>query len=602
MTGLRVDPVSIAVTPAPRLVDALRRLWACLDRRRRVQAAALLGLTVCASIVEIAAIAMTLPFLGALTAPDRFAAHPAVAPVLAMAGLSERAEITVAVTAVFAVLALLAGAARIGLIVASTRFSYAVGADLGLSIFRRTLHQPYPVHVARHSSEVIAAISTKADTMVCDVIVPCMMIVTSLVLVSATMSVLIAFDPFTATAAFGGFACLYGVIAWSTRRRLASDGERVAAGSGRRVKVLQEALGGIRDVLIDGTQRHHVARYRDADRRLRRAQASSHVIARSPRFALEASGMVLIAIIAGLLADDAHGLSGAIPVLGTLALAAQRLLPLLQDGYWAVTTLNSARASLHDSLTLLEAPLPADADAPPPAPLPFEHHITLEGVAFRYRDDTRWVLDAVDLTIARGERIGFVGASGSGKSTVLDLVMGLIHPTRGTLRVDDTVIDAASARAWQARIAHVPQSIHLIDGSIEENIALGLPTEAIDVDRVRDAARRARIAQTVEAMPDGYRTQVGERGARLSGGQRQRIGIARALYKRADVLVLDEATSALDADTERAVMDTIDALGAQITVLVVAHRRDTLRGCGRIVTVREDGTLRIVAGGGGDGP
>ena len=601
MTGLRVDPSGHALDRAPALIAALRRLWACLEPRRRTQAAALLGLNVAASIVEIAAIAMTLPFLGALSAPDRFAAHPAIAPVLAAAGLQGRGELTTAVTAAFAVLAVLAGAMRVGLIFASTRFSYAVGADLGLAIFSRTLYQPYPVHVARHSSEVIAAISTKADTMVCDVIVPCMMMVTSLVLVTATMSVLLAFDPVTAGATFGGFACLYGAIAWSTRRRLACDGERVAAGSGRRVKVLQEALGGIRDVLIDGTQRHHVARYREADGQLRRAQAASHVIARSPRFALEAFGMVLIALIAGMLADDAHGLSGAIPVLGTLALAAQRLLPLLQDGYWALTTLNSARASLNDSLALLEAPLPADADAPMPTPLPFERTIRLEGVSFRYRDDTRWVLDGVDLTIERGERIGFVGASGSGKSTVLDLVMGLIHPTRGVLRVDETVIDASTARAWQAHIAHVPQSIHLIDGSIEENIALGVPADAVDAARVRDAARRARIAETVESLPEGYLTRVGESGVRLSGGQRQRIGIARALYKRADVLVLDEATSALDVDTERSVMETIDSLGDHITVLVVAHRRETLRACARIVMVDEGGGLRCVPGGATDG-
>jgi ATP-binding cassette, subfamily B, bacterial PglK len=582
-----------AVPPRASMPAALARLGRHLGPRRHAQALALLCFTVLVSALELVSIGMTLPLLAALASPERLAAHPAVAPVLEFAGLGTRGEITVGITVAFAVAALLAGLGRVLLILASTRFSFAVGAELGHEIFRRTLHQPYAVHVSRNSSEVIAGITTKSDTMVYDVVVPCMMIATSSILLASVLTLLIAFDPLTATTAFGGFACLYLVIAMLGRRRLASDGELIAAGSGRVVKILQEGLGGIRDVLIDGTQRFYGRLYRDADRELRRAQGNSQFIARSPRFGIEAIGMTGIAALACSLAGDAAGITGAIPVLGTLALAAQRLLPMLQDLYWAVSTLGSARASLHDSLALLDQPLPAEADAGPAVPLPFTREIRLEHVDFRYGPGSPPVLKRFCLTIPRGARIGFVGASGSGKSTLLDIVMGLIEPTAGRLLVDGVAVTAANGRAWQAHVAHVPQSIHLADCSIAENIALGVPVEQID--RMRDAARRARIADTIEALPDGYRSLVGERGVRLSGGQRQRIGIARALYKRADLLVLDEATSALDNETERAVMETIDALGDRMTVLVVAHRLSTLRNCTEVVTLLAPGEVRVGA-------
>ena len=253
----------------------------------------------------------------------------------------------------------------------------------------------------------------------------------------------------------------------------------------------------------------------------------------------------------------------------------------------------SCQASLAETLALLDQPLPPEATQPAPAPLIFQHHIRFDDVRFRYSDDSPWVLKGLCHTIPKGSRVGFVGATGSGKSTALDILMGLLHPSVGTLLVDDRAVTGGRLRAWQRTIAHVPQSIYLADTTLAENIAFGVTPADIDIDRVRQAARQAQIAEFIESRPQGYDALIGERGVRLSGGQRQRIGIARALYKQASVLVFDEATSALDNATEQSVMEAIDGLARDLTVLLIAHRLTTVRHCDIIVELK-DGMIAAI--------
>lgn len=303
--------------------------------------------------------------------------------------------------------------------------------------------------------------------------------------------------------------------------------------------------------------------------------------------------MVLIALLAYVLFQQSDGASKAIPVLGALALGAQRLLPVLQQAYGAWTSILGGQASLQDVLELLDQPLPDYANQPPVEPQSFQQQIRLNNISFRYSPHSPWVLENINLTIFKGGRVGIIGATGSGKSTLLDIVMGLLQPTNGELKIDDQVITTGNHRAWQAHIAHVPQAIFLADSSIEENIAFGVPKDQIDHERVKLAARQARIADIIETWPQQYKTFVGERGIRLSGGQRQRIGIARALYKRADVIIFDEATSALDNETEQAVMQAIEGLSENLTILIIAHRLTTLKNCTQIVELTSTDGLRV---------
>lgn len=571
----------------------LVRLWQHINPRRRSQFGLLLLLMVLASFAEIISIGAVLPFLGVLTAPQRVFEHAAAQPLIQALGLSEPTQLLLPLTIAFGVAAIVAGTMRLLLLWVSTRLSFATGADLSISIYRRTLYQPYAVHCARNSSEVITGISTKANQVIYQTIVPVLTLISSSIMLIVILVALLAVNPMIALLAFGGFGLIYALIIRLTRKRLLIDSQRIAHESIQVIKSLQEGLGGIRDVLIDGNQAAYCQIYRNADLPLRRAQGNSYFISISPRFGMEALGMLLIALLAYALAQQEDGVAKAIPVLGALALGAQRLLPVLQQAYNAWSQIRGGQMSLQDTIALLEQPLPAHADQPVSEALSFKQQIQLQQLAFRYSGATPWILRDINLTIPKGSRIGFIGATGSGKSTLIDIIMGLLTPTEGTLAIDGQVITAENQRTWQQHIAHVPQSIFLADSTVAENIAFGIPKKHIDHERVRLAAQQAQIAESIESWSDQYQTFVGERGIRLSGGQRQRIGIARALYKQADVIVFDEATSALDTETEQAVMQSIESLSNDLTLIIIAHRLTTLRNCTQIVELGDGHIKRI---------
>jgi len=569
-------------------------LWHHLSQRRQHQFWLLMGLMLVSSFAEVVSLGAVLPFIGILTAPNRVLNHPIVADMAQAWGIISADQLVLPLTVAFVAVVMLAAAIRMLLLWVSTRLIFASGADLSIEVYRRTLYQPYRVHVARNSSEVINGITNKVNGAVFGVLLPLLTLVSSILLLVAVMLALIAIDPMAASAAAIGFGTSYGLITWMTRRRLHHNGRRVACEQTQVIKALQEGLGGIRDVLLDGTQPIYCDIYSQADYSLRRAQGNNSFIAGSPRFAMEALGISLIVVLAYGLSRQAGGITTALPVLGALALGAQRLLPALQMGYSAWASMAANHASLADTIELLDQPLPVEALQPTPAPLPFQDDIRFNAVRFRYTSAGPWVLDGVSLSIPKGIRVGFVGSTGSGKSTTLDLLMGLLMPTEGEILVDGRPISGDRLRAWQRSIAHVPQSIFLADTTLAENIAFGVPRAAIDLQRVQQAARQAQIAGFIESRPEGYDAFVGERGIRLSGGQRQRIGIARALYKQASVLVFDEATSALDDATEQLVMDAIEGLSRDLTILIVAHRLSTVECCDRLYRLEQG---RVVAEG-----
>jgi ATP-binding cassette subfamily B protein len=552
----------------------------------------LVGLMIAASFAEIFSLSMIFPFLGVLTSPQSVLAHPLIGPLAGALGIAAPSDLILAVAIAFCGAALIAGAVRLLLLYVNTRYSFALGADLSAEVYRRTLYQPYQVHVSRNSSEVINGITGKTAMMIGSVLVPVLTLVSSIVLTVGILAALLAVDPLVAIVAGLCFGAVYWVILSLTRRQLKRDSEIIARESTHVIKALQEGLGGIRDVLIDNTQEAYFRIYQASDRPLRLAQGRTTFTAGSPRFLVETLGLILIAMLAISISQREGGISSAIPVLGALALGAQRLLPIFQQAYTSLATIRGAEASLRDILVLLDQPLPSNLLAGT-KPIPFAEEIALENVGFSYSPSNPPVLKNINLRLKRGSRVGFMGATGGGKSTLLDIIMGLLPPTEGRIRVDQTVIDPSTQRGWQAHIAHVPQAIYLSDSTVAENIAFGLRRDEIDMDRVRLAATQAQIASAIESWPLGYDTIVGERGAKLSGGQRQRIGVARALYKRADVIIFDEATSALDNETERALMDSIDRLGDGITVLIVAHRLSTLQNCDFIVELRGGSIFRV---------
>lgn len=575
-----------------RLGNLLLRLWRHIGARRRAQFMLVLGLTVIASLSEVLTIGAVLPFLMALTSPQTLIAHPLAQSFISFFGLSKNSDLLAALTIAFCSAAIVAGLLRVALLWANNHLSCRTGADLSINIYRRTLYQPYSVHVARNTSQLISAVTVKTNAVVSNVFAPMLTLISSAIMIAAILGTLLLVDHVVAISALIGFALIYGVIIKSTRKNLRANSELTTLELNRTIKVLQEGLGGIRDVLIDGSQTTYCEIYRSAGLRMRFAQANTLFISQSPRYLIEAMGTVLIATIAYVLAQRAQGLGDALPLLGALALGAQRMLPVIQQSYASWSSILGSESHLRDTLELLDQPLPEYADAPRAMPLSFKHNICLKQLGFRYTPGTSWIFSKLDLCITKGARVGFIGETGSGKSTLLDIVMGLLAPTTGTLEVDGVAITDINRRNWQALIAHVPQTIFLTDSSVAENIAFGVPRKDIDMERVRQAAQQAQLSELIENWSDGYDTVVGERGIKLSGGQRQRIGIARALYKQAKVIIFDEATSALDNHTEEAVMCSIESLGKDLTILIIAHRLTTLSICDEIIELGKQGILR----------
>ena len=549
-----------------------------------------MGVSAFAEVISLGAV---LPFLGILISPEKVYAIPVINSFALSWGIASPDGLMFPLTAIFILAAIAAGVVRLLLLWMTTRISFAAGSDLSIEVYRRTLYQPYAVHLARNSSEVINSIGSKVSQAMA-MLHQALVLFSSMVLMIALFCTLILVDRSTALLSILVFGSSYAAISWLIHRRLERNSHVLARESSRVIKALHEGLGAVRDVLLDGTQSVYCAIYRNADMPLRKARASNQFILTAPRYVMEATGMVLIAALAYWLSLHPDTRSNALPILGTLAVGAQRMLPALQASYSAWASIVGSRASVVDVLELLDQPLPVDAFRPVPSPLGLARAICVEDVNFRYRDDGPWVMRDINFTIAKGERVGFVGSTGSGKSTMLDLLMGLLEPTHGRLMVDGNPIEKNNRLAWQQTIAHVPQSIYLADASIAENIAFGVPSESVDIKRVRHAAEQAQISDFIESSSEGYAALVGERGIRLSGGQRQRIGIARALYKRASVLLFDEATSALDNATEQAVMDSIENLDRSLTVIMIAHRLTTVQRCDRIIQL-EGG--RIVAQG-----
>jgi ATP-binding cassette, subfamily B, bacterial PglK len=575
------------------ITQHLGRLYSHISPLRRKQFGLILVLMILASFAEVFSIGAVLPFLSVLMSPEMVFENSFAQPFIQFFGLVSPDQLLLPVTIAFGLAALLAGGMRLLLLWSSTKVAYLTGADLTIKVYRGTLYRPYSVHVSRNSSSVINIMVRKVNATIQSTIIPVLTLISSSIMLVVVLSFLLAIEPKITMIAFGGFALIYIAIVSLTAKIIRNNSHLIAREHNQVVKLLQEGLGGIRDILLDGTQELYCKLYRRSDFPLRRAQGINVFIGSSPRFGVEAMGMIFIAFMAYFFVRETGGIAQSIPVIGILALGAQRLLPVLQQSYSAWSDIQGARASVADTMDFLDQPIPDYAGKSSFELMSFQHEINFNQLSFSYGPEEPKVLNEINLSIARGTRIGFIGATGSGKSTLIDIVMSLLLPTKGSMSIDGEVITEDNFRSWQKHIAHVPQSIFLADSSIEDNIALGVSKDQVDFERIKKAAKRAQLADLIESWPKKYQTFVGERGVRLSGGQRQRIGIARALYKQADVLIFDEATSSLDNKTEEEVIQAINNLSDDLTIIIVAHRLTTLSSCTQIVELDKGNIKRI---------
>ena len=558
-------------------MDAFSALFRLLSPARRRQFVLTLLLMLLGAAAEMVTIGAALPFLALVADPSSALVPPRLLGLLTAVGGSP----VVGAAILLIIAALGAAMVRLALTWGSQRFVMATGHDMAAAVFGRMLRQPYAEQVRRNSSQTLAAVE-KVQGVVFGLLQPAMQGLIGAFIALCVFALLLRIDARAAGLAAFTVALVYVGVSLLVRPRLRRNSEALAGTMVERTRTVQEGLGGIRDIILDRSEPLFEAKFRELDSRYRRAQAATQFVAGAPRFIVEAAGLVAIALVTLTMSLEPGGVVKAIPVLGALALGAQRLLPLLQQTYYGWSLASGNFRAFRDVIDMMEAPIPPpQPDAPP---LAFERELAFERVGFRYHEG-RFGLAGVSFRIQPGEHVGIAGATGGGKSTLLDLLMGLLEPDEGAILVDGRALDPASRPAWQAGLAHVPQAIYLADDTIAANIAFPRHSDGLDPERLEAAVRAAQLDNFLAGLPEGLNTKVGERGVRLSGGQRQRIGLARALYRRPRLLILDEATSALDEATEAAVLAALQGLRSDMTLVTVAHRATTLAACDRLIRV-----------------
>jgi ATP-binding cassette subfamily B protein len=501
-------------------------------------------------------------------------------------------SILMILAAIFLVTIFLAATIKLVLMRALSKLAFLMVSDFSNEIYMRTIYQPYVRQINIDSSKIIAAITVKTNALVYQGIVPILTILSSTMKSIGLIFVLIFISPLATLLSIVIFTVIYASIGRYSKKRLIKNSEKISKQSSKAIKILREGLGGIRDVIIDSTQERYLNAFKVADKSWRDAQGDNLFISQSPRLVVETIAMALIVGTSCYLALSNGGIMSFIPFLGAMAIAAQKLLPAFQQIYSGLASIRGNEKSLEDIANLLQQEVERVNDSGYTKFLSFSKAISLRGVSFQHGDN-KPIFENLDFEIPKGIRLAIIGETGAGKSTLLDVVMGLLPPTSGEIYIDDCPMDDGNRGNWMASIAHVPQSIFMIDDTIAKNIALSLNDDCYNIDEIKDAARKARISNDIEAMPHGYHTIIGERGIRLSGGQRQRIAIARALFKKAKIIVLDEATSALDTATESMVMETVKSLGSDITIIIVSHKASTLNYCELIYELKGRKLIQI---------
>lgn len=555
-----------------------------LPRARQAQAVLLLLLMLVAAVLEIGGVVSVMPFLAVLGNPElvnryevlsRFHAWTGAASFYAFAVyLALAAFLAMAVTAAIKVLVQYV----------AQRYTQAVSGWVSATLFDAYLNQPYVFFLGRNTAQMDQTILSETQNAMAHVLHPVLMICAYSLVLLLLFGALVFIDPRVSLFVLVFFAALYSVIVVLVTPLLKRAGERAVAYNEQRYRICGEALRGVKTVKARGLEGSYFERFREPSSLYTRNQALSQVLAAAPRHVVEALGVGAVMLLALYFMGSTEDLGQTLPLIGVYVLAGNRMLPAAQQIFQSFSQIRYGMPSLRAVLRDLPLKPPTNVTArAQAAALPAAFDIEVRDLTLRYPGAESDTLKSLSFTIPANTTVGIVGSSGSGKTTLCDVLLGLLHPDHGEVIVAGEPADLVASPAWKRVVGYVPQDVYLTDASIAENIALGVPAAAIDLERLERVARMANIHDFIAACPQGYATPTGERGVRISGGQRQRLGIARALYDGPRVLVFDEATSALDSVTEREVMEAIHGLTHSMTIIIVAHRLQTVRHADLIV-------------------
>ncbi|MFY0691883.1 MAG: ABC transporter ATP-binding protein [Paracoccaceae bacterium] len=576
------------------------KAWELLDREERRRAALVLLVVIFVGVLSAGMIGSVFPFLAVLADRDAIARFPLLSDLYRFFGFSSADSFVVALGLGALAIIITGTATQILRAYAISFFCAKQAEGLGIKLLNRYLRQPYVFFLDQHTGNLQSRVLAVSYQVIDNFFRPAAEICAAGISALAILGLIFWFAPVISIYCILILGGTYGLTYAVTRYRIAKEARSFFSANQARFRITSEALGGIKALKILGKETVYVDRFRKPAQEAARAQLITGITSEIPNYVLQAlafGGVIVLALVMISSGEKTaqEDLAEFLPILGLLAFAGQRLLPELQRIYAAFTQMQHghiAVATLHHDLIELQSLHQCDAGLMPN--LNFSRELALDNVQFTYPNSDHSGLKDISLRITAGERIGVVGKTGAGKSTLADILLGLIQPDSGVMRADDIIIEANTLRSWQGMVGYVPQDMFLVDASIKENIAFGCLPHEIDIDRVEKACEIAQLASFVaNELPDGLDTLVGERGVKLSGGQRQRIGIARAIYRDASFLVFDEATSALDPLTERDVMSSIDALPGEITMVLIAHRLSTVANCDRIIVLDHGGLAAI---------
>ena len=558
-----------------------------LTGKERRSGVLILGVVLIVALFEATAVVSIVPFMSALGDRGMVETNRFMKLAYDRLGFGSVNDFLMFLGLASFVLLMTAAVVRIGGAYAVTTYAQKLRHSIGMRLLETYMRQPYEFHLDRHSGDLTRALLSEVDQLIGNVYQPVANIVSRAFTLLLLVTVLVVYNPWIALLAIAVLGGAYGVLYRIVSRFIDRIGRARMLANRARFETAVEALGGIKVIRLLGRERAYLERFRKPSRDMSRYMAYDLVLGHVPKYLIEAltfGGIIMLSVVllGGTQPDEAGNI---LPVLGLYAFAGYRILPAIQQIYRAVMQMRFGAAGMEIILADMNRRdrLVALPEAPAD-PLPLHHNVGLRALSYGYPGGNGAGVADITMDIPRGSSIGIVGTTGAGKTTLVDLILGLLAPGSGHIEVDGQPLDAGTIRNWQANVGYVPQDIFLGDDTITANIALGRGPDEIDLARVRECARMAQIDRFIEdELPDAYDTRVGERGVRLSGGQKQRIGIARALYHDPDVIVFDEATSALDNQTERHVMAALGALQGKKTVIMIAHRLTTVKKCDQIV-------------------
>jgi ABC-type multidrug transport system fused ATPase/permease subunit len=573
--GLRLTEHSNQLVGDTSTLSANQMIWRLLKNSERRGLGIIFVMMLIGTVLEMFSLGLVVPIVGLLVNPDYIQRFPIVRSIFG--DLTTTQYVLVAMGLLVGVYIL-----KTFFLIWKTwvqrGFSNSVTERIAQDLYKNYLRQPYAFHLERNSAIMIRN-SQQSASLMSGIIDPLLLIASEIFVSGGLLALMLLLEPvgsLSAIVVFGSFSVIFRRL---TSRRIVKWGEALNFHKGMIIQHLQQGFGGVKDVKILGREDYFIAGYNRDLSGNAYVERRYAVVQTLPRFSMELLTIICLGILVSLMVLSDKAVTDILPVLSLFGAAAFRLLPTLSQVTNSFMSINVNRPILNNLYADLALTVPAIATQKASSNL--ADRIDISSLSFQYANTTREVLSEVSIDIRRGEAVGLIGSSGSGKSTLVDILLGLLEPTSGRVLVDGNDIHD-NLRGWQDQIGYVPQSIFLTDDTLRRNVAFGLPKDQTDHDAVKSAIRSAQLEDFVASLPDGLDTIVGERGVRLSGGQRQRIGIARALYNNPDVLVLDEATSSLDTETEHGVMQAVQALQGEKTVIIVAHRLSTVEYCDRL--------------------